>query len=129
MTPMMHFLSQFLAIILHSLSQKSNETVSQECIFWEVYVSWSMKIKETFIFSNKLEVNFINTGSDLSCSSLSYHYPVIIAINSSKSSVPDLSPSTSSMMPLRSSSVSLLSSSLRISLRVSVEMEPTLSLS
>ena len=43
-------------------------------------------------------------------------------MNSSKSSVPDPSESTSSMMLLRSSSVSLLSSSRRISFRASVEM-------
>ena len=51
-------------------------------------------------------------------------YPAIISMNSSKSSVPDPSSSTSSMMLSRSSLVSLESNSLRISFNVSVEMYP-----
>lgn len=42
----------------------------------------------------------------------------------SKSRVPDPSSSTSSMIPSRSASVNLLSNSLRISFKVSVEMYP-----
>merc|ERR1719431_189533 len=65
----------------------------------------------------------------LSSSFFSSNYPVIISINSSKSNVPDPSSSTSSMIPSSSSSVNLLSISLRISFKVSVDIYPIASLS